>query len=164
MTALRLLDLSSNHFSGSMTLSHLSSLQSLKYLDLSKNYFSPIRLSSFFNLSKLEVVLSDNNEIIDQAESQTWAPTVQLKVISLSGSSSKRSSGTIPRFLRYQHKLRLSYLYIENNQFSEKILNSLSGIDDRAFDFSNNYLSGELPKWMGEYVFIGRDCYGRQSA
>ncbi|KAB1208960.1 LRR receptor-like serine/threonine-protein kinase ERECTA [Morella rubra] len=142
MTGLRLLGLSSNHFSGITTLSPLSSLQSLKYLDLSNNYFSPIRLSSFYNLSKLEVILSDNNEIVDEAESQTWAPPFQLTVISLSGSSSKRSSGTIPTFLRYQHKLR-------NNQFSGKIPNSLSGIQATAFDFSNNYLSGELPRWMG---------------
>ncbi|KAB1222683.1 LRR receptor-like serine/threonine-protein kinase GSO2 [Morella rubra] len=252
MTALRLLDLSSNHFNGSMPPSPLSSLQSLKYLVLSNNYFSPIRLSSFFNLSKLEVILSDNNEIVDEAESETWAPTFQLKVIILLNTSTKRSSGAIPRFLHYQHKLRvidlshnnllgkfptwllknnsrlellnlrnnsfigpfhvpyhpnpkiwsidisdnhlrgpipanlgtmpkkfamgcsslqylrlsnnnfngqifptsfnltnLSYLYIDNNQFFGKIPNSLSGIDGTTFDFSNNYLSGELPRWMG---------------
>ncbi|KAB1208924.1 hypothetical protein CJ030_MR6G000782 [Morella rubra] len=102
MTTLRLLDLSSNHFSGSMTL-----------------------LSSFFNLSKLEVILSDNNEIVDEAESQTWAPTFQLKFISLSGSSLEKSSGTIPKFLHYQHKLQV-------------------------IDLSHNNLSGKFPTWLLE--------------
>ncbi|KAB1214852.1 hypothetical protein CJ030_MR5G018758 [Morella rubra] len=68
MTPVQLLSLSSNHFNGSI--SHISSLPSLKYLDLSNGHFTPILFSSFSNLSRLKILIIDNMVIDEENKSQ----------------------------------------------------------------------------------------------
>ncbi|KAG2667128.1 hypothetical protein I3760_15G097100 [Carya illinoinensis] len=81
MTKLRVFDISSNRFNGSIDLSPLPSLKSLEYLDLSDNYFNPITFSSFLNFSKLEVIFSDGNKLVVETLSQIQNPGFQLKVV-----------------------------------------------------------------------------------
>ncbi|KAA8535199.1 hypothetical protein F0562_030202 [Nyssa sinensis] len=78
LTSLRILDLSFNHFKGNVS---LSSLVSLEYISLSYNHFMlPFSFASFFHLSKLKVILSDNITLSVENEFQSWVPRFQLEV------------------------------------------------------------------------------------
>ncbi|KAG7944285.1 hypothetical protein I3843_15G092100 [Carya illinoinensis] len=125
MTKLRIFDISSNRFNGSIDLSPLPSLKSLEYLGLSHNYFNPITFSSFFNLSKLEVIFSAGNNLVDETLSQRWIPSFQLKALSCSSCFSTKSSRIITRFLHYQFDLQLLLL-------------------------PHNTLEGQFPTWLLE--------------
>ncbi|KAG2667113.1 hypothetical protein I3760_15G096400 [Carya illinoinensis] len=160
MTELRIFDLSSNHFNGSIDLSPLPSLKSLEYLDLSYNYFNPITLSSFFNLSKLEAIFSDGNKLVDETLSQRWNLGFQLKVFSCSSCLSTKSSQRITRFLHYQFDLQViniphynfsgqfPTLLLENNTrlvFLSLQNNSVSYITALQYLYlDNNHFSGEI--------------------
>lgn len=66
LTSLRLLDLSQNLLTGSISSSLIAGLLSLVYIDLSHNHFEgSFSFSSFANHSKLEVVefTNDNNKL-----------------------------------------------------------------------------------------------------
>ncbi|KAB1208934.1 LRR receptor-like serine/threonine-protein kinase GSO1 [Morella rubra] len=144
MTALRFLSLSHNHFNESI--SHISSLPSLEYLDLSNNHFAPISFSSFFNLSRLKILIMDNLVIDEENESQPWASTsTQLYVV-----------GMLPRWLG-----NLSFLKniaMTNNKLEGPIPRELSGplpssLKDNlalvTLELSYNNLTGYLPDWIG---------------
>ncbi|CAK9159023.1 unnamed protein product [Ilex paraguariensis] len=77
---------------------------------------------SFSNHSKLEVILSDNNVVAIEDESQSWIPKFQPKVFRLSNCD---GVDTIPYFLYYQNDLRV-------------------------IDLSRNNLSGKFPTWLLE--------------
>ncbi|XP_030963080.1 receptor-like protein 15 isoform X2 [Quercus lobata] len=123
-TSLHFLDLSGNHFSGNVQ--SLSDMRSLEFLSLSNNEFlNPITFSSFFNLSNLKVLLSDNNKIAFETNSHTRVPTFQLRLFSLSKCSFNGLNTTLPTFLHYQYDLR-------------------------EVDLSHNNLKGKLPTWLLE--------------
>ncbi|KAM3734107.1 hypothetical protein ACB098_11G189700 [Castanea mollissima] len=123
-TSLHFLDLSNNHFSGNVQ--SLSDLRSLEFLSLSNNEFlNPINFSSFFNLSNLKFLFSDNNKIAFETDSHTRVPTFQLRLFRLSGCSFNGINTTLPTFLHYQYDLR-------------------------EIDLSHNNLSGKFPTWLLE--------------
>ena len=123
-TSLHYLDLSDNHFSGNVQ--SLSDLRSLEFLSLSNNEFlNPITFSSFFNLSNLKFLFSDNNKIAFETNSHTRVPTFQLRIFSLSECSFNGLNTTLPTFLHYQYDLR-------------------------EIDLSNNNLKGKFPTWLLE--------------
>ncbi|XP_030963106.1 receptor-like protein 15 isoform X3 [Quercus lobata] len=118
-TSLHSLDLSGNHFSGNVQ--SLSDLRSLEFLSLSNNEFlNPITFSSFFNLSNLKFLFSDNNKIAFETNSHTRVPTFQLRIFSLSMCSFNGLNTTLPTFLHYQYDLQ-------------------------EIDLSNNNLKGKFP-------------------
>ncbi|KAI8006562.1 Receptor-like protein 1 [Camellia lanceoleosa] len=124
LTSIRLLDLSSNQFTGNIALSPLINLTTLEFLFLSYNNFEiPPSFVSFFNHSKLKVLLGDNNRLSDQIESQTWTPRFQLQVFSLSNCGSNKRGMKLPQFLFYQYDLRM-------------------------VDLSNSTLVGMFPVWL----------------
>ncbi|KAL7168125.1 hypothetical protein ACSBR2_038548 [Camellia fascicularis] len=124
LTSIRLLDLSLNQFTGNIALSPLTNLTTIEFLFLSYNNFEiPPSFVSFFNHSKLKVLLGDNNRLGDQIESQTWTPRFQLKVFSLSNCGSNKPGMKLPQFLFYQYDLRV-------------------------VDLSNNTLVGMFPVWL----------------
>nr|POE60298.1 putative inactive leucine-rich repeat receptor kinase xiao [Quercus suber] len=123
-TSLLLLDLSDNYFSGNVQ--SLSDLRSLEFLSLSNNEFlNPITFSSFFNLSNLKILLSDNNKIAFETDSHTRLPTFQLRLFRLSKCSFNGLNSTLPIFLYYQYDLQ-------------------------EIDLSNNNLNGKFPTWLLE--------------
>ncbi|XP_042975220.1 receptor-like protein 13 [Carya illinoinensis] len=79
----------------------------------------------FFTFSKIKIILSKNNTLVDETESQSWTPYFQLKVLSLPSSLARRPTRTIPKFLHYQYKLQ-------------------------ALDLSHNNLVGQFPTWLLE--------------
>ncbi|KAF5949375.1 hypothetical protein HYC85_011368 [Camellia sinensis] len=124
LTSIRLLDLSLNQFTGNIALSPLTNLTTIEFLFLSYNNFEiPPSFVSFFNHSKLKVLLGDNNRLGDQIESQTWTPRFQLQVFSLSNCGSNKPGMKLPQFLFYQYDLRI-------------------------VDLSNNTLVGTFPVWL----------------
>ena len=174
MTSLRLLDLSNNHFNGNIVQSPLSSLTSLEYLSFSNNnFFIPSTFSFLFNLSNLQILLSDNSIIALDPDSPTSIPTFQLKIFSFSNCSFNIRNSTTPRFLHYQYDLQIINLshnklvgqfpnwLIENNTKLEMFVlnnNSFTGpfivpYDIRPnisrIDISNNYLQGPIPTNLG---------------
>ncbi|WJZ95175.1 hypothetical protein VitviT2T_013965 [Vitis vinifera] len=128
LTSLRLLDLSQNLLTGSISSSLIAGLSSLVYIDLSHNYFEgSFSFSSFANHSKLEVVefTNDNNKFEIETEHSTWVPMFQLKVLIISNCNLNKLTGGIPKFLQYQYSLTV-------------------------VDLSLNNLSGSFPYWLVE--------------
>ncbi|GMY22325.1 receptor-like protein 56 isoform X2 [Fagus crenata] len=111
---------------GNVALSQLSCLTSLEYLSLLNNDFlDPIKLSCFFNLSNLKVLLNDNNKIAFEPNTHSLIPAFQLKVLNLFNGSFNGFNRTTPRFLQYQYDLRV-------------------------IDLSHNNLVGKFPNWLLE--------------
>ncbi|KAG2713408.1 hypothetical protein I3760_04G175300 [Carya illinoinensis] len=153
MTSLRVLNLASNNFNGSISHSLMSSLQSLEYLSLSYNWY----------IYPLD----------DETESQSWTPYFQLKVLLLSSSLARRPTRTIPKFLHYQYKLqaldlshnnlvgqfptwllenntRLGILNLRNNTFTNPFqVPYRPNPHIRKIDISNNDLEGPIPTNLG---------------
>ena len=128
LTSLRLLDLSQNLLTGSISSSLIAGLSSLVYIDLSHNHFEgSFSFSSFANHSKLEVVefTNDNNKFEIETEHSTWVPMFQLKVLIISNCNLNKLTGGIPKFLQYQYSLTI-------------------------VDLSLNNLSGSFPNWLLE--------------
>ncbi|KAH9753783.1 Receptor-like protein 13 [Citrus sinensis] len=177
MTSLRILDVSSNQLTGSISSSPLVHLTSIEKLDLSNNHFwIPISLEPLFNHSRLKLFYADNNEIkaeITESHSLT-APNFQLKYLSLS--SGYEDGVTFPKFLYHQHDLEyvdLSHInmsgefpnwLLENNTNLEYIFlvnDSLAGpfrlpIHShkrlRLLDISNNNIRGHIPVEIGDVL------------
>ncbi|XP_057989018.1 cuscuta receptor 1-like [Hevea brasiliensis] len=121
LTSLQLLDLSSNHFIGNISLSPLGTLTSMHTLQLSSNLFRiPISLLPFFNHSKLKHLNCHENEIYADIDVPTLTPKFQLRTLDLSGQG---DGGVFPKFFYYQHKLE----YV---------------------DMSNIKMKGEFPHWL----------------
>ncbi|KAI8570603.1 hypothetical protein RHMOL_Rhmol01G0048400 [Rhododendron molle] len=79
LTSLRLLDLTSNHFTGNIAWSPLIHLTSLEYLAISNNEFEvPISFNSFFNHSKLMFIESLNNMLLEGEDFPARSPSFQL--------------------------------------------------------------------------------------
>ncbi|KAL4601379.1 hypothetical protein ACB092_11G268600 [Castanea dentata] len=187
-TSLHFLDLSDNHFSGNVQ--SLSDLRSLEFLSLSNNEFlNPINFSSFFNLSNLKFLLSDNNKIAFETDSHTRVPTFQLRLFRLSECSFNGINTTLPTFLHYQYDLReidLSHnnlsgkfptWLLENNTRLEVLIlrnNSFTGSflvpyhlhpNIKEIDISSNYLQGPIPTNFGlifpnlEYLNMSNNAF-----
>ncbi|XP_019184108.1 PREDICTED: receptor-like protein 12 isoform X1 [Ipomoea nil] len=123
LTTLRLIDFSSNQFSGNIAVSPLSRLTSLEYLAISYNHFQlPISFESFSNHSNLKVILASNNEAILESSLKNTVPSFQLEFLSLSNCV---GYPRIPSFLLYQNQLRI-------------------------LDLSHNNVGGDFPIWLLE--------------
>ncbi|KAH9753681.1 Receptor-like protein 1 [Citrus sinensis] len=183
MTSLRLLDVSSNQLTGSISSSPLIHLTSIEELMLSNNHFQiPISLEPLFNHSRLKIFNAYNNEIkakITESHSLI-APKFQLNTLLLS--SSYGDSFIFPKFIYHQHDLAyvdLSHIKM-NGEFPTWLLENntklshLSLINDSLagpfrlpihshkqlilLDISNNNIRGHIPVEIGDvlprlYVF-----------
>ena len=122
LTSLRLLDLSSNLFSGNLSSPLLPNLTSLEYIDLSYNQFEgSFSFSSFANHSKLQVVILGRDNIYEEVGRDTnkfeveteypvgWVPLFLLKALVLSNCKLIGDPG----FLR--HQLRLTVFDLSHN-------------------------------------------------
>ncbi|XP_052298154.1 receptor-like protein 15 isoform X6 [Citrus sinensis] len=177
LTSLRILDVSSNQLTGSISSSPLIHLTSIEKLYLSNNHFQiPISLEPLFNHSRLKTFYADNNELnaeITQSHSLT-APNFQLSRLSLS--SGYEDGVTFPKFLYHQHDLEtveLSHIKM-NGEFPTWLLENntklrqLSLVNDSLggpfrlpihshkrlgmLDISNNNFRGHIPIEIGDVL------------
>ncbi|KAE9462823.1 hypothetical protein C3L33_05269, partial [Rhododendron williamsianum] len=168
LTSLRLLDITSNHFTGNIARSPLINLTSLEYLAISNNHFEvPISFKSFFNHSKLVFIESLNNTLLEEEDFLATSPSFQLIGLCLSNSEHGHITRSFPRFLYHQHDLilvelshftgKFPYWLFDNNTRMETFIlsyNSFSGPlllpsclmrNLIVLDISNNHLEGFLP-------------------
>ncbi|KAJ9162627.1 hypothetical protein P3X46_022386 [Hevea brasiliensis] len=171
LTSLQLLDLSSNHFIGNISLSPLGTLTSMHTLHLSRNLFQiPISLLPFFNLSKLKHLDCYENEIYADIDVPTLTPKFQLRTLALSGQG---DGGVFPKFFYYQHELeyvdmsnikmkgefphwlirnntKLYALYLHNSSLSGPLqLPIHSHVYFSDLDISDNHFNGSIPTEIG---------------
>ncbi|KAL8232341.1 hypothetical protein R6Q57_002119 [Mikania cordata] len=146
LSLLKVLEISSNQFTGTIQPSLTANLTALEYINFSHNKFEGLlAFSSFANHTKLEVVefINDNyNFEVDTEEPAHWIPMFQLKVLSLSSCNMNKHNGNVvPSFLLHQHNLRL-------------------------LDLSHNSLKGNLPNWllenntMLEVLYLRNNSFG----
>ncbi|XP_059635204.1 cuscuta receptor 1-like isoform X2 [Cornus florida] len=141
LTSLRQLDLSLNHFNGNIAHTPLTSLMALEYISLSYNQFTvQFSFASFFNHSKLKVILSDSNILSVENKFQSWIPRFQLEAFSCSNCTINR----LPRFLYHQTGLRV--VDLSYNQLVGKLPIWLLENNTRleGFILQNNYFTGPL--------------------
>ncbi|KAK1549600.1 hypothetical protein Q3G72_004557 [Acer saccharum] len=174
LTSLEVLDISSNQFSGNISLSPLKALISIQQLYLSYNDFRiPISLEPFFNHSKLKSFTCKNNDLYPETELYSLAPKFQLNSIRMSGC---KGSCTFPKFLYHQHDLQAvdlshnnftgvfpDWLLENNTQLLHLVLlnNSLTGpllmpihshLNLMTLDISINFFNGHIPAEVGAYL------------
>ncbi|KAH7845679.1 hypothetical protein Vadar_004783 [Vaccinium darrowii] len=174
LTSLRLLDITSNQFTGNIARSPLINLTSLEYLAISNNDFEiPISFKSFFNHSKLKFIESLNNTLLEEEDFLATFPSFQLIGLRLSNSEHGGITRSFPHFLYHQHDLKMVELrqigfsgkfpnwLFDNNSRMETLLlsgNSLGGplllpshhmIKLLVLDISNNHLEGFIPYKIG---------------
>ncbi|PPD78361.1 hypothetical protein GOBAR_DD24710 [Gossypium barbadense] len=114
---LEVLDVSGNALEG--MLPHcFSNLKALRVLDISRNHFQiPLSFAPFANLSNLKALLSNENKMVTEPSFYTSIPKFQFEVISLSKCiTSQQLSRKLPTFLYYQYDLR--YVDLSHNNFS----------------------------------------------
>ncbi|TYG78153.1 hypothetical protein ES288_D02G035300v1 [Gossypium darwinii] len=114
---LEVLDVSGNALEG--MLPHcFSNLTALRVLDISRNHFQiPLSFAPFANLSNIKALLSNENKMVTEPSFYTSIPKFQLEVISLSKCiTSQQLSRKLPTFLYYQYDLR--YVDLSHNNFS----------------------------------------------
>ncbi|KAL5733930.1 hypothetical protein ACOSP7_031791 [Xanthoceras sorbifolium] len=175
LTFLQVLDISSNQFTGNVSLSTLLALTSIQELKISNNHFQiPFSLEPFFNHAKLKSFACKNNDLYMETELHSLAPKFQLNSIILSGC---KGSCTFPKFLYHQHDLKAVDLshnnftrdqfpiwLLENNTKLEHLLlvnNSLTGPvrlpthsheNLMTLDISMNIFGGHIPAEVGAYL------------
>ncbi|KAL4559891.1 hypothetical protein LXL04_032037 [Taraxacum kok-saghyz] len=124
LSSLKLLDISSNRFTGILVPSLIANLTSMEYLDFSHNkYKGSFFFSSFSNHTNLEFVrfISDNDRFeVETEEPIAWIPMFQLKFLSY---LIIPKGLVIPRFLLHRHKLQ-------------------------QVDMSHNSMEGHFPNWL----------------
>ncbi|KAI3773420.1 hypothetical protein L1987_47947 [Smallanthus sonchifolius] len=130
LSLLKVLEISSNQFTGIIQPSFTTNLTSLEYINFSHNKFEGLlSFSSFANHTKLEVFqfINDNDKSeLETEEPSRWIPLFQLKVLVLSSCNvNKHKRNVVPSFLLHQHKLCV-------------------------LDLSHNSLKGNLPNWLVE--------------
>ncbi|KAG5564268.1 hypothetical protein RHGRI_000463 [Rhododendron griersonianum] len=168
LTSLRLLDLTSNHFTGNIARSPLINLTSLEYLAISDNDFEvPISFKSFFNHSKLVFIESLNNMLLEEEDFLATSPSFQLIGLCLSSSEHGHIPRSFPRFLYHQHDLimvklsdftnKFPYWLLDNNTRMEILFLSYNSFGGQLLfpshpmrnlimlDITNNHLEGFLP-------------------
>ncbi|XP_057501101.1 cuscuta receptor 1-like isoform X2 [Actinidia eriantha] len=145
LTSIQVLDLSYNQLSGNLALSPLSHLTTLEHLYFSHNRFEiPIPFVSFYNHSKLKVLVGGSNDFIDQIEFQTRIPRFQLKVFILLKNWSKKLASKLPYFLSYQYDLRGVFLSNCNlvGPFPGWLLENNTKLE--VLSLTNNFLTGSF--------------------
>ncbi|WCJ23613.1 receptor like protein 26 [Euphorbia peplus] len=138
------IDLSSNHFEGSLP--YVSTY--VRVLDVSKNSFSG-SISNFLcykiDEDKHTEILNLDNNLLTGEISDCWSSWKYLQLIRL---SSNNLSGNIPESVGTSDQLM--YLHLRNNSLSGELPLSLGDRDLLiTLDLGENELTGQIPTWLG---------------
>nr|GMC71670.1 LRR receptor-like serine/threonine-protein kinase FLS2 [Ipomoea batatas] len=142
------IDFSKNKLSGGIP--NLSStFPNLGILKLSYNLFTGEVPSYLGNLKQLKLLDLSNNSLIGEIPKEMLIYCHILQYLKLS--NNKLEGGIIQEFA---YSTSLWYLYLDGNNFTGTISDSLSNISLRSLDISSNNLSGKIPSWMGHMTSL----------
>ncbi|KAJ0257321.1 Leucine-rich repeat-containing protein [Hirschfeldia incana] len=137
LTSLEVLSLDNNQFSGRIGDGLLNS--SFMYaLDMSNNYLTDIIPSWIGNLSYLSMLLISNNYL----EGQIPVSLIDIYNLVLLDLSANRLSGDLPHRINSDTRM----LFLQDNNLSGTIPDTLLGNHVSILDLRNNRLSGNIPK------------------
>ncbi|KAJ9543592.1 hypothetical protein OSB04_023299 [Centaurea solstitialis] len=137
---LTFLDLSTNHFNGSIPESLFTNLGKLQYLNLTDNSFSGSLSMNFYKLSELKDLRLASNQFSGPIL-QDLHLMPNLEVIELYGNS---FDGKIPSSIG--HLRNLQFLDLHSNQLNSSIPSELGFCSELSFlALAGNSLSGVLP-------------------
>ncbi|CAH8381302.1 unnamed protein product [Eruca vesicaria subsp. sativa] len=150
LTSLQVLSLDNNQFVGRIGDGLLNS--SYMYaLDMSNNYLTDIIPSWIGNLSYLSMLLISNNYL----EGQIPVSLFDVYNLVLLDLSANRLSGNLPH--RFHSDTRM--LFLQDNNFSGTIPDTVLGGKVSILDLRNNGLSGNIPKFVSNlkiYILLLR--------
>ncbi|XP_018461256.1 receptor-like protein 15 isoform X2 [Raphanus sativus] len=149
LTSLEVLSLDNNQFSGRIGDGLLNSSR-MYALDISNNYLTDIIPSWIGNLSYLSMLLISNNYLEGQIPVLT--DIYDLVLLDL---SANRLSGELP--YRFNSDTRM--LFLQDNNFSGTIPDTVLGNHVSILDLRNNRLSGSIPKFVSNqkiYILLLR--------
>ncbi|KAL1174767.1 hypothetical protein V6Z11_A04G038900 [Gossypium hirsutum] len=142
---IKLLDLSSNNFSG--PLPHFSLLGDMGTINLSKNKFTG-SISPICNITNEDVLtlIDISNNLFSGMVPDCFESFQSLIALNLGDNS---FSGSLPSSLGSLTSLEM--LSLRGNKFLGELPSSLQNCTKLKFlDLSNNELSGEIPIWIGQ--------------
>lgn len=148
---LRIVDLSYNHFSGSLPSKYFQSWNSMKIEDKSKLKY--MQENKTFGVERYAVNRNfDFSITLTNKGVQTTYEKIQ-ELFTAIDLSSNRFEGRIPELIGDLKGLRL--LNLSNNNFVGEIPTSLGELSKlEALDLSQNELSGEIPRRLAELNFL----------
>ncbi|XP_019188815.1 PREDICTED: LRR receptor-like serine/threonine-protein kinase FLS2 [Ipomoea nil] len=142
------IDFSKNKLSGEIP--NLSStFPNIWILNLSYNLFKGEIPSYLGNLNQLELLDLSNNSLIGEIPKEMLIYCHSLNFLKLS--NNKLEGGIIQEFA---YSSSLWYLYLDGNNFTGTISDSLSNISLCSLDISGNNLFGKIPSWMGHMTSL----------
>uniref|UniRef100_A0A7N2LMD5 Leucine-rich repeat-containing N-terminal plant-type domain-containing protein n=1 Tax=Quercus lobata TaxID=97700 RepID=A0A7N2LMD5_QUELO len=122
----------------------------LRILDLSKNHlFGTIPLS-ILKIEVLEILSLGKNQLSGELPHH-WNDSQFLKVVDIAYNN---LSGKIPNSMGFLNSLEV--LVLSNNNLYGEIPSSLRNCSLWSIDLGGNYLSGNLPSWIGSHVLMLR--------
>eukprot|EP01018_Ginkgo_biloba_P027868 Gb_30915 [translate_table: standard] len=163
-----------NNFIGGKIPHEVGNLSRLTFLNLSSNHFTGSIPSSFEALEKLERLALDDNRLQGRIPSEIG----KLKYLGIFSAGNNLLSGTIPDSLAYLSQLRKLFLHgnnysgniptslgeclnlevldLSHNRFSGSIPPNLAGLPNLQFylNLSRNSLEGPLPPEIGKMVMV----------
>jgi len=138
------LDLSNNHFSGSIPQNITESMPDLIFLSLSNNQLTGAIPASIGDMLILQVIDLSNNSLERNIPSSIGNSSL-LKALDLSHNN---LSGVIPELLGQLNQLQS--IHLSNNNLTGKLPLSLQNLSSlETLDLGNNRLSGNIPLWIG---------------
>ncbi|KAF8085554.1 hypothetical protein N665_0663s0001 [Sinapis alba] len=139
-TSLDVLRMDNNFFTGEIGVGLLSSNATLSILDMSNNLLTGAIPSWISNLSNLEFLLLSDNYL-----QGTVPPSLgNMSSVSFLDLSGNLFSGAIPSYVG--HYVR--YMFLQDNNFTGPIPNTLLERRVRILDLRNNNLSGSIPEFV----------------
>ncbi|KAL1194343.1 Receptor-like protein 15 [Cardamine amara subsp. amara] len=121
-------------------------LHQLQYVNLANNGFQGNMPSSLVSMKSIEYLDISHNNFQGKLPRSFLKDCYSLQVLKMSYNN---LSGEI--FLESAKFTRVSYLFMDNNQFTGKIGQGLQSLKSlRMLDISNNNLTGVIPSWIGE--------------
>ncbi|KAK7837853.1 receptor-like protein eix2 [Quercus suber] len=140
--------LESNLFSSSIPSNIGDLMPNLQELDLSKNHiFGTIPLS-IPKIEMLEILSLGKNQLSGELPHH-WNDSKFLMAVDIANNN---LSGKIPNSMCFLNSLEV--LVLSNNNLYGEIPSSLRNCSLWSIDLGGNYLSGNLPSWIGSHVLM----------
>ncbi|KAL3845821.1 hypothetical protein ACJIZ3_003224 [Penstemon smallii] len=162
LTNLELFDVSVNQIHGELP-NFIGMLSGLRALNLSMNYLQGNIPAFIGDMKFLEMLDLSNNNFSGVIPQHLAMGCVSLTYLKLSNNALQG-----PLLPEKSNLTSLSYLYLDNNQFSgglfsHELLNSTRISSIIFLKINDNFITGEIPDWLGDFSYMSSLVLSRNS-